>query len=116
MPKRKPKKQKFPMLILIAGGLLLLVSTAWLLFQSTSSPAPTVTAVQGGQTYSEVERVSIADARAALDAGTAVFLDVRIADAYTIQHITSALNIPEAEIGTRLAELDPNQWIITYCT
>jgi rhodanese-related sulfurtransferase len=33
-----------------------------------------------------------------------------------MSHIPGSLSIPLAEIETRLSELDPNQWIITYCT
>jgi hypothetical protein len=116
MPKRKPKKQNFPMFILIAGGALLLIFAVWLLLQNQTTPAPIVSNANAEETYPDIERVSIADARAALEAGTALFVDVRIADAYNLQRITGALNMPEAEIGNRLSELDPNQWIITYCT
>jgi rhodanese-related sulfurtransferase len=31
-------------------------------------------------------------------------------------HITGAINIPINEIETRLGELDPDTWYITYCT
>jgi hypothetical protein len=117
MPKRKPKKQNIPMFILIAGGALLLIFAVWLLLQNQTTPAPIVSNANAEETYPDnIERVSIADARTALEAGTALFVDVRIADAYNLQRITGALNMPEAEIGNRLSELDPNQWIITYCT
>ena len=64
----------------------------------------------------ELQRVSLADAETALDSGTAVFVDVRGADVYAMSHIPGALSIPLAEIEMRLNELDPAQWIITYCT
>lgn len=45
-----------------------------------------------------------------------LFLDVRTAEAFQSGHIPGAINIPLAELESRISELDPNQWIITYCT
>lgn len=118
MPKRKPKRQKFPLLAVVVGGLFLLISAVlFIQFQNNQSASlPSSTSGQPGIPYPEIERVSLADARSALDAGAAVFIDVRLADAYAARHISGALNIPANETQARLAELDPNQWIITYCT
>lgn len=66
--------------------------------------------------YPEIQRVSLEKAKAAWDARTAVFLDVRGASFYAFSHIPGALNIPLMDIPTRLNELDPDQWIIPYCT
>ena len=63
-----------------------------------------------------VSRIGLEESKAAFDNGEALFLDVRSKDAYTASHIPGALSIPLAEIETRIDELDPNQWIITYCT
>lgn len=116
MPKQKP--QKSPVLILVAGGLLLLIAAALLLAQQapTNAPAPAAASNHDEETYPEIERVSVADAKAAFDSGAVLFLDVRIADAYNGERIPGALNIPLGELETRLGEMDPNQWIITYCT
>jgi 3-mercaptopyruvate sulfurtransferase SseA len=116
MPKRKPKPQSFPILILIAGGFLLLSSVIWLFMQSQPTSTAVAPNTSAGQTSPDVQRVSITEARTALEAGTAVFVDVRIAEAYAAQRIAGAVNIPEAEARSRLTELNPNQWIITYCT
>jgi hypothetical protein len=64
----------------------------------------------------EVVRLSLEDAKAAFDDGTAVFLDVRSNAAYAESHIPGALSIPLAELEARINELDPNRRIITYCT
>ncbi len=66
--------------------------------------------------YPEIQRVSVEKAKAALDGRTAVFLDVRGASFYAFSHIPGAINIPLMDIPTRLDELDPDQWIIPYCT
>src|SRR5258708_34911026 len=44
-----------------------------------------------------------------------VVLDTRTADAYAEEHIPGAVNIPEAELETRLKELPNNKEIIPYC-
>lgn len=66
----------------------------------------------------EVPRVALEEARAALDSGAAVIVDVRSAEAYQASHVAGAVSIPLAEVEanpTGLA-LDREQWIITYCT
>ena len=52
--------------------------------------------------YPDVPRVSLADAKAAYDQGTAVFLDVRGTSDYETEHITGAISIPEMQIESRL--------------
>jgi rhodanese-related sulfurtransferase len=64
----------------------------------------------------EVERVSVSEARAALDEQRAVFLDVRTASDYERSRIPGAVSIPLGELEARLGELDREDWIITYCT
>ena len=64
----------------------------------------------------EVQRITLEESRAALDNNSAVFLDVRSADAYATSHVPGALSIPLDELEARINELDPDQWIITYCT
>jgi hypothetical protein len=117
---KKRKAKKFPVLLLAGGGLLLIAAAVMLGLQNgTSQATPSEPAVSSGhdeETYPEIERVSLVDAKAALDSGTAVFLDVRGVDAYNMSHIPGSLSIPLAELESRLGELDPNQWIITYCT
>ncbi len=117
---KKRKAKKFPVLLLAGGGLLLIVAAVMLGLQNGSVPAtssePAVSSEHEEETFPEIERVSPEDAKAALDAGTAVFVDVRGVDAYNMSHIPGSLSIPLAELESRLTELNPNQWIITYCT
>lgn len=116
---RKQKTQNYPVLFLVAGGILLLLAAVVLIAQNGASRAVPTLPVSGGQeeeTYPEIARVSLAEAKAALDAGSAVFIDVRDAEPYAANHISGALNIPLGELETRRNELDSNQWIITYCT
>jgi 3-mercaptopyruvate sulfurtransferase SseA len=105
--------RKFPVFVFLA--LLLLT-------QACSAPTPAATAYPNPYpnptpaTAESVVRVSLADAKSAFDAKTAVFLDVRDTGSYAEAHIPGALNIPLNELEARLGELDPNAWIIPYCT
>ena len=58
------------------------------------------------------------NARAALERGEAVIVDVRSDAAYEVSHIAGAINIQLGEIETNPTglNLDKDQWIITYCT
>ena len=69
-----------------------------------------------GQEPVVVPRVEAEAAKEAYEDGSGVFLDVRSEGAFEAGHIPGALNIPLAEIETRLSELDSQAWIITYCT
>jgi rhodanese-related sulfurtransferase len=65
---------------------------------------------------SDVRRVTLAQAKQAYDDQSAVFLDVRAADSYAEAHIPGAVNIPLAQIESRMNELPKDRWIIPYCT
>lgn len=114
------RKQNPTIPILIAAGGLLLLAAAVLLLNQNNPGASQVTAQPTTPSVSlpgsDIPRISLADAKAAYDAGEAVFLDVRLADAFASSRIQGAVNIPEGELSTRLAELDPADWIIPYCT
>jgi len=97
--------------VLIIGALLV-----WLFTPGPVSAPQTPTAASQINTSSDVPRVSITDAFAAHQSGEAVFLDVRGDVFYNEGHIPGALSIPYDEIESRYEELDPSDWIITYCT
>jgi len=97
------------------------------LLQSESIPTvtpsrvvPTIEPTQASlpQTEADVSRVSAADAKAELDSGQAIIVDVRGAQFFAQKHIADAVNIPLANIENNPAGvyLDKNKWIITYCT
>lgn len=60
-------------------------------------------------------RVSLQETFDAYQAGSAVLVDVRSAASYENAHIPGSISIPLNEIETRLAELNPEDWIITIC-
>lgn len=44
-----------------------------------------------------------------------LIVDVRTPDAYAAGHIVGAVNIPEAEVATRMGELPKDKHIVLYC-
>lgn len=58
------------------------------------------------------------DAKAAVDSGAAILVDVRSADSYASGHAAGAISIPLGNFETNIESLslEKDQWIITYCT
>ena len=74
------------------------------------TPAP-----QGEDDLAKARRINREEAMKMVKAKKAVYVDVRGKDAYDASHIPGALNIPLGELMTRLKELPPRKFIITYC-
>lgn len=70
------------------------------------------------QTEADAPRVTAAEAKAAVDAGLAIIVDVRSVESYANGHIAGALSIPLDRIEADPAgvSLEKDKWIITYCT
>ena len=127
-PRKRPSTSATPWPLVLAGLGIILIALAlgWVFWPRSAAPAPTewptsaptISAPALPQTTPApgVERISLADAKAAFDAGEAVFLDVRDAQSYAETHVVGALNIPINELPQRLGELNPTDRIITYCT
>lgn len=117
---KKRQNSALPQFLMIAGGALLIIAVViWRVIALNQSPTPPVPAenpTQASIPYPEAARISLTNAKAAFEAGTAVFVDVRDTDSYTARHIPGALHIPLADLPSRLIELDPSAQIITYCT
>ncbi|HRQ24386.1 MAG TPA: rhodanese-like domain-containing protein [Anaerolineales bacterium] len=90
--------------------------------QTQSEPIPLANPTQPGNpipfTEADVPRISVTEAKTALDAGSAILVDVRSAEDYAAGHAAGSISIPldnfESNIGG--IPLEKNQWIITYCT
>jgi 3-mercaptopyruvate sulfurtransferase SseA len=106
------QKKTFPWLI-AGGGLLLLLAA--LTFAVLNKPA-TVMVTPTPASVSQVRRVTLEEAKAAYNDGSAVFLDVRDAGSYEASHIPGAILMPISELPARNGELNPKAWIIPYCT
>jgi 3-mercaptopyruvate sulfurtransferase SseA len=81
--------------------------------EPTLTPTPAVLPL----TEAEVPRVTIEEAKAALENGTAVLVDVRSPAAFEVSHVPGALNIQLGAIETNPAglHLAKDRWIIIYC-
>ncbi len=100
------------------GGLLIVGALAVLAMlprQAAPTPTPTIPP-QASAPEDGISRVSVGDAKAAYDLKQAVFVDARAKVFYDERHISGALSIPLDEMESRLGELNPDDWIITYCT
>jgi hypothetical protein len=104
--------------MIAVGALLILGAGVWYLAADDllASQTPGESGGVSEDPDAAVPRISAADAKAAHDAGSAVFLDVRDANAYEQSHIEGAILIPLNELPDRVNELNPSDWIITYCT
>lgn len=105
-----------PLVMMLAGGALILGAVGFIFFTGAQNSKPDLIEPPAGDNYPEVLRVSVADTRQALDKGTAIFLDVRSVESYEAGHLPGAISIPIDELPDRMQELDPNAWIITYCS
>ena len=69
--------------------------------------------------YLEGVRASLADAKAAYDSGTVIFLDARVSRSYAAGHIPGALNLTPHDVSTdgrkKLVGIPRDAQIITYC-
>lgn len=108
-----------PLVLIIIGLLLMGGAVIWLILNPDQ---PQAAATQAAPTndpnlpFPEIQRVTLDDAKAALDSQQAVFVDVRSRESYTVSHIPGAINIPVGELASRAGELNADDWIITYCT
>lgn len=105
----------WPILMMGIGLILILGAGIWYLNPFGPKADLAATPIVEN-TYPEIPRVSLADAKAAYETGSAVFVDVRDAQSYAQSHVKGALSIPLEELPNRLNELKQSDWIITYCT
>ena len=97
----------------IASGVFILISGLVLTLLDRPFSTPDIAIPTSVE---QVMRVSLPDAKAAFDAGTAVFVDVRDSSSFEEAHIPGALLTPLSDLTDQLDKLDPASWIITYCT
>lgn len=69
-------------------------------------------------TEADVQRITAEEAKAALDSGAAIIVDVRDPAEYEKSHVAGAISIwlDDIEANPTVVNLDKDQWIITYCT
>ncbi len=113
---KQQNRAMFPIILVVAGLLFLVGAVVSVLLLNSPGDQLTVEDPSQEGSYPQVSRVDLAQAKSAYDSGTAVFVDVRDQVYYDNGHIPGAISIPLGEIEDRLDEIDPNDWIILYCT
>ncbi len=77
-----------------------------------TAPAPAPAA----DPMAAVQRLSVGDAKKAVDAGKAVIVDVNSLGSYAAEHAKGSLSIPANEMYARTGELPKDKQIIAYCS
>ena len=109
-------------ILLITGLMLTMFACQALLPQAepTAISIPTVSRPQLSipLTEADVSRIEVHEAKAAVDSGQAILIDVRSAQAYAEGHAAGAISIPLQNFEDNIGDLtlEKSQWIITYCT
>lgn len=120
MARRRRNQGSIWPIVMVGMGLVLIVGAiGWYFANNPNSVNSQVSNTQASDVnipYPDVKRVSLGDAKAAYDTKAAVFVDVRGEPYYSQGHIPGALSITDVELPNRLNELNPSDWIITYCT
>lgn len=118
--RRYNRQSLFPLLMIVFGVALILGSVAWMVNASRMAEAQRASLTDPVASpripYPEVPRVSLGDSKAAYDLQQAVFVDTRGEPYFSEGHIPGAISMTDDEIASRLNELNPDDWIITYCT
>lgn len=104
--KHKSKAMLWLLIFIVLAGLSVLI------YQWTETDKPNSVI----ETQDEVPRVTASEAYKAINGGAAVLLDVRAEGYFKDNHAVGAINIPLAELESRLSDLDPETWYIPYCT
>ena len=103
-------KHLFPLAVLLA-----IPAVGGTQAQSTAPKTPAAQAAPADPA-AEAPRISVADAKKALDAGKAILVDVRAAMSYEQEHAKGAISLPTHEVAARMSELPKDKQIIAYCT
>lgn len=115
-PQPNPRWRIAGLITMALGLWALLTVLALTVGPRVFSPRATAASPGAPGSAAEIPRVSLADAKNALEAGSAVFVDVRDPASYAAGHIPGARSLPLDVLEQAAGELDPQAWIITYCT
>ena len=84
--------------------------------QQPNGPAAVSPPTQNQNPGDGARRITPAEARAALDKGEAIIVDVRGESSYEAGHVKGARLIPYSDLVARIDELPRDKMIITYCS
>lgn len=81
------------------------------------APAPEAAPANATTTPADgAPRISVTDAKAAYDAGNALFVDSRAEAAWKAERIKGSINIPAGTLDAKLKQLPKGKKIIVYCS
>lgn len=112
------QKMRFTLAAVAIG---LLASTAGAQYKSDapktapSGPQKIQTAIPASEPLESAKRINRTDAIKMVQAGKAVWIDVRPKSDYDLGHIKGAISIPLSELQHRFADLPIKKTLITYC-
>lgn len=81
-----------------------------------AAPGVAAPAAPAADPMATVQRLSVGDAKKAVEAGKAVIVDVNSLGSYAAEHAKGSLSIPANEMYARTGELPKNKQIIAYCS
>ena len=64
----------------------------------------------------DAPRITVAESKKDFDAGNAVFIDTRNAEAFQAERIKGAINISGADLESKYKEIPKGKKIIVYCS
>lgn len=106
--------------VLVAGGTLAMLPAQPPAVSPSAPPAPAQAqpAAQPAPAdpVAAAPRISVAEAKKALDAGKAILVDVRSSMSYDQEHAKGSISLPLYDLPSRAAELPKDKQIIAYCT
>lgn len=112
---------KVPWLFFV-GGALLVIAGIWWGMSSRTEALPTAAVAMAQPTeestipYPTIPRVTVGEVKTALDAGTAIVVDVRGLTYYQNAHITGAISLPTDDLELDYQTLPLDKTIYLYCT
>jgi len=66
--------------------------------------------------FPDVPRISLAEAKADFDAGTAVFIDTHSPATYETEHVAGSINVPATELAANIDKIPKGKKLIAYCS
>lgn len=108
------RNSSYPFILMLIGGGLILGALAWSVYRFSQPTVLQPLAAVEEDNLLDIPRITLEQAKAAYDLGTAVFVDVRDVESYAQSHIAGAISIPLIELPDRMNELDPQAQIFTY--
>ncbi|MFL6290688.1 MAG: rhodanese-like domain-containing protein [Thermoanaerobaculia bacterium] len=104
--------------VLVAGGTLAMLPAQPPAVSPSAAPAQAQPAAQTtpADPVAAAPRISVAEAKKALDAGKAILVDVRSSMSYDQEHAKGSISLPLYDLPSRAAELPKDKQIIAYCT